>query len=80
MPNIRRPKILQDYLEETGQTAHEPLSDSHLLAEAQHQLHNAYHNPASAASEYHGRSKAALQRYVQRLKSQGVVPKHDFEL
>lgn len=76
-----RPKILDHYLELTGQNTpeHEPLSEQHLLNEAEWCLYNAYENEASLAYGYHPSSKAALKRYVQKLKDKGIQPKRDFD-
>ena len=78
---MKRPKILEHYLEATDQSTreHEPLSEAHLLNEAEWCLYNAYENEASAAYEYHPSSKAALQRYVNALKAKGVKPCRDFD-
>lgn len=73
------PTILKTYLEETDQMNHWPLSDAHLLAEAEWQLYQC-DQESSAAYEAHPMQKRALRRYVQRLRAQGVKPKHDFEL
>ena len=79
--NLKRPRILQDYLAATDQSSvqHEPLSDAHLLNEAEWCLYNAYENEASAAYEYHPASKAALARYVDALRKLGVTPARDFD-
>lgn len=81
MNPVKRPRILEDYLFNTDQSTaeHEPLSDSHLLNEAEWCLYNAYENEASAAFEYHHASKAALKRYVDDLRSRGVQPSRDFD-
>lgn len=78
---LKRPRILQDYLESTDQASseHEPLSDAHLLNEAEWCLYNAYDNEASGAFEYHPSSKAALRRYVEALRARGVMPARDFD-
>ena len=78
---LKRPRILQDYLSSTDQSTreHEPLSESHLLNEAEWCLYNAYENEASAAFDYHHASKAALRRYVDSLRARGVNPKRDFD-
>lgn len=73
------PTILNDYLFETGQASHMPLSESHLLAEAEWQLYQCGQE-GSAAYEAHPMQKKALRSYVMRLRNKGVVPKHDFEL
>ena len=81
MNPLKRPRILEDYLFSTDQSTveHEPLSDSHLLNEAEWCLYNAYENEASAAFEYHHSSKAALKRFVDDLRSRGVQPSRDFD-
>lgn len=78
---LERPRILRDYLSSTDQSTRErePLSESHLLNEAEWCLYNAYENEASAAFEYHHASKAALGRYVDLLRAQGVKPARDFD-
>jgi hypothetical protein len=70
------PRILLDYLEATGQMAHWPLSDGHLLEEAEWQAYQMDEEDTSA-SEYGPRDKEALARFVDRLRARGVVPKHD---
>lgn len=79
--SMKRPRILQDYLCSTGQSTreHEPLSESHLLNEAEWCMYNAYEVESSGAYEYHHSSKAALRRYVEALRSQGVKPARDFD-
>ena len=78
---MRRPRILEHYLESTDQSTreHEPLSEAHLLNEAEWCLYNAYESEASAAYEYHPSSKAALRRYVEALRAKGVEPRRDFD-
>ena len=73
------PRILEDYLASTDQLSHWPLSDAHLLNEAEWCLYNAYENEASGAFGYHHSSKAALRRYVDRLRAAGVEPQRDFD-
>lgn len=73
------PRILSDYLYQTGQMAHWPLSDEHLLKEAEWQLYQCGQE-SSGAYEYPHQSKAALRRFVERLRNEGVEPKHDFEI
>ena len=65
---LARPRILCDWLYDTDQDAHEPLSESHLLAEAEHLMDNMYvyefgewvRNPMY--EDYHGNSVRALER------------------
>lgn len=80
------PRILDHYMEGTEQyaRAHQmgiELSDAHLLKEAEWCLYNARYNEGSSAyMDYNGSSKAALARFVDKLKAAGVEPRHDFEL
>lgn len=78
---LKRPRILKDYLCTTDQSTreHEPLSESHLLNEAEWCLYNAYEVESSGAYEYHHSSKAALRRYAEALRAQGVKPARDFD-
>lgn len=86
MAKRKVPKILDHYLESTDQYARArerglELSDAHLLAEAEWCLYNAQDNEASCAyMDYNASSKAALSRYVDRLRARGIEPRHDFEL
>ena len=74
-----RPRILCDWLYDTMQIAHEPLSDSHLLAEAEHIMESQHWNPYSFDG-YHPNSWAALRRYTAALRADGVEPRHDYDL
>lgn len=76
--------MLDDWLRDTGQLSRGPLSDAHLLAEAEHVWESAHTAELGSSTgmygDYHPSSFAALGRYIERLRSIGVEPKHDFEL
>lgn len=65
------PIILEEYLERTGQLDHWPLSEGHLLEEAEWQLYQC-DQEGSSAYEHSRADKAALRRYVNRLKKKGA--------
>ena len=75
---MKLPTILEHYLEQTGQFDRKPLSEAHLLNEAEWQLYQCYQE-GSRAYMSHPMQKKALKRYVERLKAKGVVPKRDFD-
>lgn len=71
------PTILEGYMETTEQFCEDPLSKEHILNEAEWCLYNAYQNEGSAAYAHHPRSKTALQRFVDMLRSDGIKPKDE---
>lgn len=78
------PRILADWLDDTDQmrTARGmgiELSDAHLLEEAEWCLYCQNEN-SYAFDGYHPSSWAALRRFVDKLKAEGIKPAHDFEL
>lgn len=75
---ITVPTIVSDYMEVTGQMDYEPFSKQHLLYESEWQLEN-INFESSCACEYHPNSKRALIRFIDKLKSEGIEPKPDFE-
>ena len=83
MARQRIPRILEDWLNDTDQdmmAKHRgiTLSDAHLLEEAEWCLYCQGEN-SYAFDCYHPSSWAALRRFVDKLRSAGVQPKHDFE-
>ncbi len=72
------PAILDHYLEVTEQYGRGPLSEAHLLNEAEWQLYQSTQE-GSWAYEAHPMQKKALRRYVERLRAKGVKPKRDFD-
>ena len=76
---MKLPVILDDYLEGTDQHSRGKLSKAHLLSEAEWCYYNAIENEASAAYEYHFSSKAALKRFIDKLRAEGVEPRRDFD-
>lgn len=72
------PRILVEYLERTEQFSRGPLSEAHLLNEAEWCLWNAICEEGSSAYAAHPASKKALERYVDRQRAKGILPKRDF--
>ena len=82
MAKQKTPRILDDWLHSTGQYGMakehgQPLSEAHLLEEAEHIMESQYWNEYSFDG-YHPSSWAALRRFVDRLHAKGVEPAHDF--
>lgn len=73
------PKIVEGYMETTDQFCMQPFSKEHILNEAEWCLYNAYQNSGSAAYAAHHQSKKALRRFVEKLQSNGIKPKRDFD-
>lgn len=78
MGRINIPRIVYDYMYDTGQLSRNP-SEEHILNEAEWCLYNAEENPASGAFEYPAQSKTALRRFCERQRAKGIVPSRDFE-
>lgn len=85
MSKVKLPKILQDYLESTDQIAHAQElgvniyeDKAHLLNEAEWCL-SQIKNESAEAYQYHPSSKKALERFVDRLRADGVVPSNLFD-
>lgn len=71
------PTVLAQYLETTGQLDRGPLSESHLLNEAEWVMYKSGQD-GSVAHGANQSQKEALRRYVGRLRARGVTPRRDF--
>ena len=72
MKRAKLPTLLEDYLDKTEQDWWD-YSEGSLLNEAEWVLYKCY-DGESCYTEAHPSSKAALRRYVDRLRAAGVTP------
>lgn len=72
--------MLEDWLRESGQDARGQLSNAHLLAEAERVWEESHIDESGTCDGYHPSAVTALRRYIDRLRSIGVKPAHDFDV
>lgn len=74
------PLVLEMELDSTGQLDHWPLSEAHLLEEAEWLLWKIENEWEACGQWFTAYERRSLRKYAARLRAKGIEPKHDFEI